>query len=72
MQLKNNPLYRYKTDAVLTQTTAALASLHRATLMNWHHIQMIVGNMAGNAVRKPGLRSESAKNEEVPKYDFLI
>ena len=49
MDLNFRHKVRYKTDAVLTHTASVLAGLHRATLMNQHHIKMIVGNMAGSA-----------------------
>lgn len=39
---------QFQVDALLTQTTALLAKLHRATLRNWHHILLIVGNFAAH------------------------
>ncbi len=40
---------QFKADFALTQMTSVLAKLHRATMRNWHHIQLIVQNMASEA-----------------------
>ena len=54
---------RYKTDALLTQSTKALAELHRGIMRNWHHILMILGNFAGEepigGLKKKDLRGRS-------------
>ena len=34
----------FKTDAVLTQLTAAVAKLHRAVMKNWQHLVMLAAN----------------------------
>ncbi|CAB4058882.1 unnamed protein product [Lepeophtheirus salmonis] len=35
-------------DDILAHTTILLQKLHRSVMRNWHHILMIVGNLAGN------------------------
>jgi hypothetical protein len=37
---------KYKTDAVLTHMVTILAKIHRATMRNWQHILVLVGNFA--------------------------
>ncbi|TRY77008.1 hypothetical protein TCAL_06375 [Tigriopus californicus] len=51
---------KFKTDAVLTEITAILARLHRSVLRNWHHILMILNNMAGEDTKNVGVYRQGA------------
>ena len=54
---------QFRTDAMLTQTTAMLARLHRAVLMNTHQINMLTQNMAGNSQEDSTINRNSDAGE---------
>ncbi len=37
----------FASDSVLTQSVSLVARLHRAVLRNWHHMRMMLHNLAG-------------------------
>ncbi len=62
-------------DAVMTQAIALIARLHRAVLRNWHHMRMILHNLAGAppmsgataAGAATGVASAAESNQMAPR-----
>ena len=44
--IARDDMLKYKMDVMFTQIISLLTRIHRATLRNWHHISLLVGNFA--------------------------
>ena len=65
-------LANFKTDAILTQTTVLLASLHRAILRNWHQLLLLMANLAGDGSSRINNRLNTFQPHDLTRIECKI